>query len=98
MTASTCHAADFLRCRGPARIPLRACCAAAVIRSRTAYPPGTDLSSAPFVCAATGSTIPSIPSIPPDGRPAGDPADLSVPSSVRLAGDPAAAGVAEQIS
>jgi hypothetical protein len=59
VTVFTCHAAEFLRSRGPAQIPLRACCAAAVIRSATVHPPATDLSSAPFVCAAAGLTIPA---------------------------------------
>jgi len=68
MTAFTCHAAEFLRSRGPARIPLRACCAAAVIRSATAHPPVTDLSSVPFVCAAAGLSVPA------DARLADDPA------------------------
>jgi hypothetical protein len=59
MTGFSCHAAEFLRSRGPAQIPLRACCAAAVIRSATAHPMGTVVASTPFVCAAAGLTTPS---------------------------------------
>jgi hypothetical protein len=103
MTVFTCHAAEFLRSRGPAQIPLRACCAAAVIRSGTTHAPGTDLSSAPFVCLAAGLPIPpdgwradgttaGLPA-PPDGWLAeGTTAGLAVPSDVRLADDPAIAG------
>lgn len=58
MTAPTCQAAEFLRARGPAQVPLRACCAAAVIRSAV---PGT-----PFLCG--GLTA------PPDARLAEEPA------------------------
>jgi hypothetical protein len=67
MTAFTCHAVEFLRSRGPAPIPLRACCVAVVIRSSAGRPPDTD-PSAPFVCAAAGLTI------PPDARLVDDPA------------------------
>ena len=106
MTAYTCQAAEFLRSRGPAPIPLRACCAAAVIRSAAACPPATNLSSAPFVCAAAGLTI------PPDARRADDPAAAGTrpagtrpagtrpagtrPAGAGPAGDPAGVG-AEQI-
>ena len=70
MTAFPCHAAEFLRARGPAQIPLRACCAATVIRSATVLAPGANLSAAPFLCAAAGLTI------PPDARLADEPASV----------------------
>lgn len=91
MTTFTCQAAEFLRARGPAQVPLRACCAAAIIRSATAHPPATGLSSAPFVCAAAGLTIPS------DARLADEPAaaGLTMAADVRLVADPAGVG-AEQ--
>jgi hypothetical protein len=92
MNAFACHAAEFLCSPGPAPVPLRACCAAAIIRSATAHPPAADLPSAPFVCAAAGLTTPLAV------RPAHDPAGsgLTVPPVARLADDPAAVG-AEQV-
>jgi hypothetical protein len=111
MTAFACHAAEFLRSEGPAQIPLRACCAAAVIRSGGAHSPGTGLSSAPFVCAAAGLTAltdgRSAPdpaaaclATSPDGRPADDPAVASaaIPAEARQAVDSVVVGAAEQSS
>lgn len=50
MIPFACAAADFLYSRGPAAVPLRACCAATIIRTFSA--PLPELSSAPFVCVA----------------------------------------------
>ena len=87
MSAVICQAAEFLRARGPAQVPLRACCAAAVIRSATTHPLDPDLSSAPFICAAAGLTLPA------DRRLATEP----TAAGLALAADPAAVG-AEQTS
>jgi len=46
MTRPDCGAARFLHARGPATVPMRACCAAALIHAAA----GAD-STAPFVCA-----------------------------------------------
>jgi hypothetical protein len=48
MTQHDCGAVRFLRSRGPAALPLRACCAAALIHAAS----GAD-GTAPFLCAAT---------------------------------------------
>ena len=46
MSRHDCGAARFLRSRGPAAVPLRACCAAALIHAAS----GGD-GTAPFLCA-----------------------------------------------
>jgi hypothetical protein len=56
MMPFACEAAEFLRSRGPAVVPLRSCCAAALISAAStgADPVTAPLKSAPFVCAAAG--------------------------------------------
>ena len=88
MTTFTCHAAEFLRSSGPAQVPLRACCAAAVIRSATAHPPATDLSSVPFVCAAAGLFIPADARLADDSGMTG----LTISPDARLVDDPTVVG------
>ena len=56
MIPLTCAAAAFVSSAGPALIPLRAWCAAAIVRAADAQRP--DLDSTPFVCAAEHLLIP----------------------------------------
>jgi hypothetical protein len=56
MIPFACAGDHFLHSWDPAAVPLRACCAAAIIRTFSA--PSSELSSAPFVCAAERLVIP----------------------------------------
>lgn len=56
MTPLACGAAEFLGSRGPAVVPLRACCVAAMVRAS----PVSGLDSSPFVCAAEDLPVPRV--------------------------------------
>ncbi len=49
-----CGAAQFLRAGGPTAVPLRACCAAALIRAAGG---AGEIRPSPFVCRAAGAPV-----------------------------------------